>query len=87
VEVEVEVDAPPTRQKSPAVPRSAIEKPKAAGAAPKAVRQAQENPREEEQRVAQKPQAPKPQLKKELSGTVGVVGRELEALARLMASF
>jgi hypothetical protein len=49
----------------------------------------QPNLMEGEQHTAQKstPPAPKQPVKKETRGAIGVVGREMEALARLMASF
>jgi hypothetical protein len=87
VEVEEEADERPPRQKNAAVPRSSTEKVKAAGAAPRTARPVKSNPVEEEPHAAQKTPAPKQQMKKETRGAVGVVGREMEALARLMASF
>jgi hypothetical protein len=87
VEVEAEVDVHPQQQGS-VVQRSSQEKVKAAGAATRAERPVRANPLEMEHHAAQKktPSVPKQQMKKE-TRVVGVVGRELEALARLMASF
>ena len=87
--VEVEADARPPRQKNPAVSHSSTEKVKAAGAASRIARPVRSNPLEGEPRTTQKnpPPAPKQQVKKETRGAIGVVGREMEALARLMASF
>ena len=87
IEVEVEVDVRPPRQKSAAVPRSSTEKAKATGAAPRTARPVQSNPLEEEHRAVQKTPAPKQQVKKETRGAADLVSREMEALARLMASF
>jgi hypothetical protein len=89
VEVEEEVDVRPPRQKSSVAPRSSMEKGKAPGAAPRTARPMQPNLMEGEQHTAQKntPPVPKQAVKKETRGAVGVVGREMEALARLMASF
>lgn len=81
-----EVDVRPLPQKNNAVQRSSPVKVKAAGAAPRTVRSPRSNPLEEEHHAAQKASALKQQLKKETRGP-GVVGREMEALARLMASF
>jgi len=87
VEVEVEVDVRPPRQKNAAVPRSSTEKAKAAGAAPRTARPVQSDSFEGEHRAAQKTPAPKQQVKKETHGATDLVSREMEALARLMASF
>jgi hypothetical protein len=89
VEVEEEVDVRPSRQKSSVAPRSSMEKGKAPGAAPRTARPMQPDLREGEQHTAQKntPPVPKQAVKKETRGAVEVVGREMEALARLMASF
>ena len=88
-EEEVDVRPPLQKQKSAAAPRSTAEKAKAAGAAQRTTRPVRSNPLEEEHRAAQKnpPQAPKQPHKKETRSAPGVVGREMEALARLMASF
>jgi len=88
VEVEEEEeDVRPPRQKSFVAPSSSTEKVKAAGAAPRTARPVKSSPLEGEHRAAQKTPAPKQQVKKETRGAIGVVGREMEALARLMASF
>jgi len=66
-----------------------MEKGKAPGAAPRTARPVQPDLTEGEQHTAQKntPPVPKQAVKKETRGAAGVVGREMEALARLMASF
>ncbi len=88
-QVEVEADARSPRQENSAVSHSSTEKVKAAGAASRIARPVRSNPLEGEPRTTQKnpPPAPKQQVKKETRGAIGVVGREMEALARLMASF
>ena len=73
VEEDVEEEAHAPRQEIPAVQRTA--------------RAVKSSPPEEEYRASLKPPTPKQQVKKESRVAIGVVGREMEALARLMASF
>ena len=87
IEDDVEEEAHAPRQKSPAVPRPSMEKTTAAGTAPQTARAVKASPLEEEYRASLKPPTPKQQVKKESRVAIGVVGREMEALARLMASF
>ncbi len=85
-EAEEELDARQSRRKSAAAPRSPAEKMETTGAVPRTMR----NPDKEEPRPqARKNPLPasKQTFKKETRGDIGVVGREMEALARLMASF
>jgi hypothetical protein len=87
VEVEVEVAPPPQRQKGPAVPQPATEKGRTVGAAPRQASPVQPSPPEREPAAVPKAHTLKQPVKKEARGATSVVGREMEALARLMASF
>ena len=89
VEVEGKAYVRTPRQKSTAAQRSSTEKVQTAGASPRTEQAVHSDPLEREPRATQKdlPPAPKQQIKKQTRGAVGVVGTEMEALARLVASF
>jgi hypothetical protein len=87
-DIEEEADVPPSRQKSNAVSRSSSTKVKTESAAPRTARPLRSNALEEERYAAQKTPAQKQQVKRDTCrGAAGIVDREMEALARLMASF